>query len=325
MDMFMTRNVKKSVGMFFSLIAIVGVIGCKSQSPMLDHITEGTEAFQSVQTSGSPIPQEELKSAVGVAILKCFQAGVVFGWMGGNGVAVKKLPGGWSAPIAIGVVKGDFGALIGAQHLDIVMVFNDATALINSSKVEVIFMPALKEQPRRPRAQTKRAGRQSSPMPTRRAFMVAHPSAGLASWSKKKPMKRRTARVRPLLTSSMESFLSLQAGSNFRKNSTLVTECRKLSTSEFHKKCRRNRHLLSLGIFFIHDGHPCFYSRADCFTVRCVDNIRSHFDTTRYRSNSVCVGNSHRNNFSNIRTQRNWSDSRGNIQLLECNFSAALC
>jgi lipid-binding SYLF domain-containing protein len=48
--------------------------------------------------------------------------------MGGNGVAVKKLPSGWSAPIAIGVVKGDFGALIGAQHLDIVMVFNDATA-----------------------------------------------------------------------------------------------------------------------------------------------------------------------------------------------------
>ena len=121
MNKFVTRNVKKSVGIFFSLIAIVGVIGCKSQSPMLDHITEGTEAFQSVQTSGAPIPQEELKSAVGVAILKCFQAGVVFGWMGGNGVAVKKLPSGWSAPIAI-------GALIGAQHLDIVMVFNDATA-----------------------------------------------------------------------------------------------------------------------------------------------------------------------------------------------------
>ncbi len=128
MHVYMTRNVKKSVGMFFILIAIVGVIGCKSQSPMLDHITEGTDAFQSVQTSGAPIPQEELKSAVGVAILKCFQAGVVFGWMGGNGVAVKKLPGGWSAPIAIGVVKGDFGALIGAQHLDIVMLFNDATA-----------------------------------------------------------------------------------------------------------------------------------------------------------------------------------------------------
>lgn len=122
----MTWNVNKSAGFFFSLIAILGVIGCKSQSPMLDYITEGTDAFQSVQTSGAPIPQEELKSAVGVAILKCFQAGVVFGWMGGNGVAVKKLPGGWSSPVAIGVVKGDFGILIGAQHLDVVMVFQDS-------------------------------------------------------------------------------------------------------------------------------------------------------------------------------------------------------
>ncbi len=128
----MTRNVTKSFGLFvtlmLSLMAGVGAVGCASQSPILDHITEGSDAFQSVQTSGAPIPPEVMKSAVGVALLKCFQAGVVFGWMGGNGVAVKKLPSGWSPPVAIGVVKGDFGALIGAQHLDIVMVFNDAAA-----------------------------------------------------------------------------------------------------------------------------------------------------------------------------------------------------
>ena len=58
-------------------------------------------------------------------MVQCFQAGVVFGGMGGNGVAVKKTPSGWSPPVAIGVVKGDFGILIGAQHLDIVMVFAD--------------------------------------------------------------------------------------------------------------------------------------------------------------------------------------------------------
>lgn len=40
---------------------------------------------------------------------------------------------------------------------------------------------------------------------------------GLGILIKEKPMKRRMGRMRPLWTSSMESFLSLQAGSNFRK------------------------------------------------------------------------------------------------------------
>ncbi len=116
------------LGTLFISVVSLGGIGCASQNPMLDYITKGRDALNSVQTSGTPIPEAELKSAVGVAMLKCFQAGVVFGWMGGNGVVVKKLPSGWSPPAAIGVVKGDFGALVGAQHLDVVMVFNDAAA-----------------------------------------------------------------------------------------------------------------------------------------------------------------------------------------------------
>ncbi len=100
-------------------------VGCQSTSPMLEYITDGQQTFLAVQTTGKPVPAEELKSAVAIASLRCFQAGVVLGWMGGNGVAMKRLPSGWSPPIAIGVVKGDFGPLIGAQHVDIVMVFND--------------------------------------------------------------------------------------------------------------------------------------------------------------------------------------------------------
>jgi len=127
----MTRKVAAKIAQLITVItgaALVAAVGCKSQSPMLEYITEGKDALQSVQTSGTPIPVEELKSSVGVAILKCFQAGVGLGWMGGNGVAMKRLPSGWSAPIAIGVIKGDIGVLIGAQHLDIVMVFQDAAA-----------------------------------------------------------------------------------------------------------------------------------------------------------------------------------------------------
>lgn len=124
----MSRTVISTFVLVLAMSHMVVGIGCTSQSAILDHITEGGDAFQSVQTSGAPIPAEELKSAVGIAMLKCFQAGVVFGMMGGNGVVVKKLPAGWSPPAAVGLVKGDFGALIGAQSLDIVMVFSDAVA-----------------------------------------------------------------------------------------------------------------------------------------------------------------------------------------------------
>lgn len=121
------RKLGSSLAVIVSIAATLGGVGCKSQNPMLEYITKGRDALNSIQTSGAPIPEPELKSAVGVAMLKCFQAGVVLGWMGGNGVVVKKLPSGWSPPAAIGLVKGDFGALIGAQQIDIVMVFNDAT------------------------------------------------------------------------------------------------------------------------------------------------------------------------------------------------------
>ncbi|MSQ89969.1 MAG: hypothetical protein EXS01_01045 [Phycisphaerales bacterium] len=124
----MKRTGISILGSIFCAVFAATSIGCSSQNSMLDHITEGTGALQSIQTSGAPIPVEELNSAVGIALVKCFQAGVVFGMMGGNGVVVKKLPAGWSPPVAIGIVKGDFGALIGAQHLDIAMVFSDAAA-----------------------------------------------------------------------------------------------------------------------------------------------------------------------------------------------------
>ena len=114
------------LGLFLTSTALLVTTGCSSNGPMLERITQGSEAFQSVQTSGKPIPQGELNSAVGVALVKCFQGGVVIGMMGGEGVVIKKLSSGWSPPVAIGIVKGDFGALIGAQHLDIVMVFSDA-------------------------------------------------------------------------------------------------------------------------------------------------------------------------------------------------------
>lgn len=122
---YLFHRIIRSWSLFICAVSCCVSVGCQSTSPMLEYITDGQQTFMAVQTTGKPVPAEELKSAVAIASLRCFQAGVVLGWMGGNGVAMKRLPSGWSPPIAIGVVKGDFGPLIGAQHVDIVMVFND--------------------------------------------------------------------------------------------------------------------------------------------------------------------------------------------------------
>lgn len=122
---YLFHRIIRSWSLFICAASCCVSVGCQSTSPMLEYITDGQQTFMAVQTTGKPVPAEELKSAVAIASLRCFQAGVVLGWMGGNGVAMKRLPSGWSPPIAIGVVKGDFGPLIGAQHVDIVMVFND--------------------------------------------------------------------------------------------------------------------------------------------------------------------------------------------------------
>lgn len=115
----------KIIGSVFTVGVALSGIGCASQNPMLDHVTEGVDALKAIQTSGTPVDPADLKSCAGVAMLQCFQAGVVFGGMGGNGVVVKKLESGWSPPVAIGIVQGDFGPLIGAQHMNLVMVFED--------------------------------------------------------------------------------------------------------------------------------------------------------------------------------------------------------
>ncbi|KAI9006978.1 SH3 domain-containing YSC84-like protein 1 [Hyaloraphidium curvatum] len=69
------------------------------------------------------IPKSILDRAKGLAIMHVIK--VAWGWSGraGSGIVVAKLPDGtWSAPSAIGIVGAGWGAQMGAQVSDIVMV-----------------------------------------------------------------------------------------------------------------------------------------------------------------------------------------------------------
>ncbi|MBU3729401.1 MAG: lipid-binding SYLF domain-containing protein, partial [Phycisphaerales bacterium] len=121
------------------LLIALSLPGCKTANPLLEDTTKGLSAFNRVQASKTPVPKEELDACAGVALIKAFNAGVVFGAMGGDGILVKRLETGWSPPLAIGIFQGTFGAQIGAEGVDIVFVFQDAQSLADFVHKGVFF------------------------------------------------------------------------------------------------------------------------------------------------------------------------------------------
>ena len=121
------------------LLIALSLQGCKTANPLLEDTTKGLSAFNRVQASKTPVPKEELDACAGVALIKAFNAGVVFGAMGGDGILVKRLETGWSPPLAIGIFQGTFGAQIGAEGVDIVFVFQDAQSLADFVHKGVFF------------------------------------------------------------------------------------------------------------------------------------------------------------------------------------------
>ncbi|MDR1305152.1 MAG: lipid-binding SYLF domain-containing protein [Verrucomicrobiales bacterium] len=85
------------------------------------------------QSSATPIPQQILADAKGVAIISVSQGGFIFGGRHGEGIIVTRTRGAlgpsWSAPLAFSLSGGSFGAQIGYQTLHYVFVLNSDAAV----------------------------------------------------------------------------------------------------------------------------------------------------------------------------------------------------
>ena len=57
------------------------------------------------------------------------QGGIGIGGEGGGGVVLKRVGSGWGAPYGIDAAAGTIGAQLGGQGKDVLIVFNDETAL----------------------------------------------------------------------------------------------------------------------------------------------------------------------------------------------------
>src|SRR5581483_11858400 len=136
---------KKSVVLLFAItLTAATAIGCSSRktavnaqgqtvtgpkAEVLDRMQQSSKVLHDIMNApDSEIPAEVLKSAKCVAIVpSMIKGGFVVGGQHGRGVATCRRPNaGWSAPAFFTLSGGSWGAQIGAEGVDLVMlIMND--------------------------------------------------------------------------------------------------------------------------------------------------------------------------------------------------------
>jgi SH3 domain-containing YSC84-like protein 1 len=134
---------KCAVLLFAIALTAATVVGCSSRkttvnaqgqtvtgpkAETLDRMQQSSKVLQEIMNApDSEIPAEVLKSAKCVAIVPSMvKGGFVVGGQHGRGVATCRTPKGWSAPAFFTLTGGSWGAQIGAEAVDLVMlIMND--------------------------------------------------------------------------------------------------------------------------------------------------------------------------------------------------------
>jgi lipid-binding SYLF domain-containing protein len=114
-----------TVGLF-GLLLLSGLVVSAQKSRTKDaerHSREAAEAFADIMNvKERAIPKEMLDTAEAIAVFPgVLKAAFVFGGRGGQGVISRRVKGGWSAPAFFNLNGGSFGAQIGAQKTDYVL------------------------------------------------------------------------------------------------------------------------------------------------------------------------------------------------------------
>lgn len=116
-----------------SLIA-VSQASAQKKSRMQDaarHSREAAEVFtQIMNVKDKAIPKELLDKAEAIAVFPdVVKAAFIFGGKGGQGIISKRVKRGWSAPAFFNLSGGSFGAQIGAQKTDYVLLIMNEEGL----------------------------------------------------------------------------------------------------------------------------------------------------------------------------------------------------
>jgi SH3 domain-containing YSC84-like protein 1 len=120
---------KVSILVLILLLATGVSWGDQTKTDVVDRLNSSTKALhQILATPDKGIPEEVLKGAKCVAVVPgLIKGGFIVAGKHGRGVATCKLPSGrWSAPALFTISGGSWGALIGVESVDLVMlIMND--------------------------------------------------------------------------------------------------------------------------------------------------------------------------------------------------------
>ena len=95
------------------------------------HANEAAKTFTEIMNvKDKAIPKELLDTAEAIAVFPgVIKAAFVIGGRGGQGVISRRVKGGWSAPAFFNLGGGSFGAQIGAQKTDYVLLIMNPSGL----------------------------------------------------------------------------------------------------------------------------------------------------------------------------------------------------
>jgi lipid-binding SYLF domain-containing protein len=115
------------------LSALVSMTAVVAQSDEADRVREAVTVLDEIMRAGDQtIPSSIIRKAEGIAVFpSLIRGGLIVGAQRGRGILSVKDPatGGWSSPAFLTITGGSFGAQIGAQAVDLVLIVQNRRGL----------------------------------------------------------------------------------------------------------------------------------------------------------------------------------------------------
>lgn len=105
----------------------------KELKAAVDRVENASEVVEDVmKVAERSIPRDLLEKAKAIVVFPgTVKAAFIVGGQGGKGVAIRRVPGGWSAPAFLNMAGGSIGAQIGGQKTDYILIIMNEKGLRN--------------------------------------------------------------------------------------------------------------------------------------------------------------------------------------------------
>jgi lipid-binding SYLF domain-containing protein len=123
-----------TVALLLAVTAIVNpLVAQRSPEDEVKRVTEATTVLEEIMAAADKsVPRAIMEKAEGIAVFpSMIKGGLVVGAQHGRGILSvrNKQTGGWSSPAFLSITGGSFGAQIGVQAIDLVLVINGQRGL----------------------------------------------------------------------------------------------------------------------------------------------------------------------------------------------------